>query len=98
MTTSRDIYHNPLRMSQLTFRLECDINLSLDRIKSSTNSSITIRGGLARWINFPSSVVVVAGQAILGFDTGRDAHKLVDESVRLFRDFNAPMAGYVMQI
>lgn len=93
VTTSRDIFHELAENVPVNIPARnANISLSLDRIKSLMYQFVhndPRRTGTLDQFSF-RSVVVVAGQAILGFDQGRDAHKLVDESVRLFRDLEDP--------
>jgi hypothetical protein len=93
VTTKRDIVNELAEKVQVDVPARnANISLSLDRVKSLMYQFIhndPRRTGTLDQISF-RSVVIVAGQAILSFESGRDAHTLVDESVRLFRDFEAP--------
>ncbi len=93
ITTKRDIY------SELAEKVPIDvpvrnanISLSLDRIRALLLQFVyndARRIGVIDQITF-RSVVVVAGRAILSFNGGKEAHRLVDEAIRLFRDISAP--------
>jgi len=63
------------------------VALSLDRIRNLIAQFVLNdpnRSGLVDQVAF-RSIIVVAGQVILGFDCGRDAHKLVDVCLRKFK-------------
>lgn len=69
---------------------DAKISLSLDRIRALTQQFVYNdpgRNGTIDEITF-RSIVVIAGQAILGFECGRDAHKLVDVCIRQFKGGN----------
>lgn len=87
-----------------------NVSLSLGRIRALILQFILNdieRKGTLDQVTF-RSIVINAGDAILGFNCGRDAHKLVDECIRMYRgsdpnsdvsyvDFWATLIAYVSQ-
>ena len=92
VATARDIYTDiPEKIQVNAAYRKSNIMLSLDRIRALMAQFVyhdPRRLGIIDQITF-RSIVVVAGQTILSFDCGRDAHKLVDQCLVRFRS-NSP--------
>ena len=111
VASARDIYNDiSERVPVNHVARKANITLSLDRIRELACQFVyhdPRRLGTVDQITF-RSVIVVAGQAILAFECGRDAHSLVDLCQKKFRDheidgsmcytdFLAALLAYVVQ-
>ena len=109
VSTSRDInFDSVVKVSVNLTDRDAKVSLSLDRIRALTEQFVfndPSRSGAVDEVTF-RSIVVIAGDAILGFECGRDAHKLVDMCVRKFKsgkpdsdmcylDFWATLLAYI---
>ena len=111
IATSRDIVTEiPEKIPINLLQRNVYLKYSMGRVRSLAVQFIyndPKRSGHVDPVTF-RSIIVIAGQAILGFDTGRDAHVLADESVSRFRghdpageicyaDFIATLIGHLVQ-
>ena len=88
VATSRDITRDILNKVPVDRDgRDAKLHQSLDRIRALAEQFIfndPLRTGTVDELTF-RSIVVVAGDAIMGFECGRDAHKLVDLCLRKFK-------------
>lgn len=88
VATSRDIVREYFsRVSLDEADRDAKMLLSLDRIRTLAEQFVhhdPLRTGTLDEITF-RSIMVIAGDAILGFECGRDAHKLVDICIHRFK-------------
>lgn len=89
VATARDIYTDIPEKIMVNFvARNINVTRSLERIRELTVQFVhhdQRRLGIVDQITF-RSIIVVAGQAILNFEYGRDAHKLADACLSRFRD------------
>jgi len=92
VATAREIYTDIPEKIMVNFvARNANVTRSLERIRELMVQFVyhdPRRLGIMDQITF-RSIIVVAGQAILNFEYGRDAHKLADKCLARFRD-NSP--------